>query len=118
MDFVGAVEFRSVQGDQHAPVQAPHGVQAAALVQFRHEIDEHRVKHGWFDGIEFGSDLAVTGNFTHAEQCLAVGTPLTGLQMPLVCQKRWALHKERREPGQGKIGHVVSRVQTPPLVGQ
>jgi hypothetical protein len=118
MDFVGAVEFRSIQSDQDVPVQAPHGVQAAALIQFRHEIGEHGVQHGWFDRVEPGPDLAVTGNFAHAEQCLAVGTALTGLQMPLVCQKRWALHEERREPGQGEIGHVISRVQTPPLIWQ
>jgi hypothetical protein len=72
MDFVGAVEFRSVQCDQHVPVQAPHGVQAAALVQLRHEIGEHRMEQGWFDRVEFGPDLAVAGDFSHPEQCLTV----------------------------------------------
>jgi hypothetical protein len=38
--------------------------------------------------------------------------------MPLVCQEGRALHEERREPGQGEIGHVVGRVPAPPLVGQ
>ena len=69
-------------------------------------------------GIELRADLAVAGDFAHAEQCLAVRTALTGLQMPLMGQKRRALHEERREPGQSEIGHVVGRVPTPPLVGQ
>lgn len=118
MDFVGAVEFRSVQCDQYVPVQAAHRIQAAALVQFGHEIGEHRMKHGWFDRVEFGSDLTVTGDFAHAEQCLAVRPALSGLQMPLVCQKRRALHEERREPGHGEIGHVIGRVLAPPLVAK
>jgi len=37
------MELRSVQRDQHTPVQATQGIQAAALVQFGHDI----VNMGW-----------------------------------------------------------------------
>lgn len=112
------MEFRSVQRDQHMPIEAAHGVQAAALVQFGHDIGEHGMKHDGFDRIEFGADLTVTGDFTRFEQGLTVRTALSRLQMALVCQKGWALHEERGEPGQSEIRHVVGRVLAPPLVGQ
>jgi hypothetical protein len=38
--------------------------------------------------------------------------------MALMRQKGRALHEEPRERGEGKIGHVVGRVQALPLVGQ
>jgi hypothetical protein len=38
--------------------------------------------------------------------------------MALMSQKRRALHEERRERGQGEIGHLVSRILASPLVGQ
>jgi hypothetical protein len=72
MDFVRAMEFRSIQCDQYVPVQAAHGVQAAALVQFGHEIGEHGMEHGWFDRIELRAYLAVARDFAHAEQRLTV----------------------------------------------
>jgi hypothetical protein len=118
MDFVRAMEFRSVQRDQHMPVQPAHGIQAATLVQFGHDIGEHGMEHDGFHRIEFGTDLTVTGDFTHAEQGLTVRTAVCRLQMALVCQKGWALHEERGEPGQSEIRHVVGRVLAPPLVGQ
>ena len=87
MDLVRAVEFRSVQRNQHVSVQPTHSIQATALVQFGHDIGEHRAKQGRFDRVEFGTDLAVAGDFAHAKQCLAVRPALSGLQMSLVCQE-------------------------------
>jgi len=37
--------------------------------------------------------------------------------MPLVSQKRGALHEERRERGQSEISHVVGRVPALPMIG-
>jgi hypothetical protein len=117
-DLVRAMEFGAVERDQYMPVQAAHGVQAAALDQFGHEIGEHGMEHRWLDRIELGAYLAVAGDFARAEQGLAVRAALTGLQMALMGQKGRALHEERGEPGQGEIGHVVRRVQASPLVRQ
>ena len=85
---------------------------------FGHDIGEHRVEQGRFDRVEHGADLAVAGDLAHAEQCLAVRSAVTRLQMPLVCQKGRALHEERGERGQREIGHGVGRVPALPLVGQ
>ena len=67
MSFLGHCVFRTgrrpTQRDQYASVQAPHGVQAAALVQFGHEIGEHGVEHGWFGRVEYGPDLAAVLDF-------------------------------------------------------
>ena len=103
VDLVGAMEFGAVQRDQHMSIEAAHGIQTAALLKFGHDIGEHRVKHGRFDRVEFRADLAVAGDFAHAEQCLAVRTALAGLQMALVCQKRRALHEERGERGEREM---------------
>ena len=91
------------QRDQHVPIEAPHGIQPAALVQFGHDIGEQRVEQGRFDRVELGADLAVAGDLAHAEQCLAIRTALAGLQMALVCQERRALHEERGERGEREM---------------
>jgi hypothetical protein len=82
-----AVEFRAIQRDQYTPVQTPHGIQAAALIQFGREIGEHGMELAGFDRIELRANLAVAGNLTHAKQRLAVRTAQAGLQMPLVRQE-------------------------------
>jgi hypothetical protein len=92
MDLVGAVEFRSIQRDQRMPIQAAHGVQAAARSKLGHDIGEHGMEHGWFDGVELGANLAVAGDFADTKHCLAVRTDLVGLQMALMSQKRRGLH--------------------------
>ena len=53
-----------------------------------------------------------------SKECFAVGAALTGLEMALAGQEGRALHEERRERGEGEIGHGVCRVQTAPPVGQ
>ena len=112
------MEFRSVQRDQYAPVQAAHGVQPATLIQFSHEIGEHGMKPVRFDRIELRAYLTVARDFAHPEQRLAVRSTLAGLKMPLMSQKRRALHEKRRERGQREIRHVVNRVLASPLVGK
>jgi len=76
------------------------------------------MEQGRFGGIELRTYLAVARDLPHPEQCLTVRPALTSLQMALMRQKGRALHEERRERGEGKIGHVVGRVQALPLVGQ
>jgi hypothetical protein len=68
-------------------VQATSSIQATALIQFGHDIGEHRVKQGRFDRLEFGTDLAVAGDLAHAKQCLTVRPALGGLQISLVRQE-------------------------------
>ena len=46
MDPVRAVEFGSIQCDRHAPVEATHGIQAAALARFGRGIGEHGREQG------------------------------------------------------------------------
>jgi hypothetical protein len=110
--------FGAVPRDQHIAAKDPHGVQAAALLQLGHDVGEHRVEHRRVDRVEHGADLAVAGNLSHAEQCLAVRPAVAGLQMPLVGQEGWALHEERGEGGKCEIGHGVDRVLATPPIGQ
>src|SRR5271170_5772112 len=84
MDLVRAVEFDSVQRDQHMPIQTSHGLKTAALVQFGQEIAEHGMEPLRFDRIELRAYLAVPGDFAYPEQGLTVGTALAGLQMALM----------------------------------
>jgi len=74
------------------------------LLQFRQDIAEHGVEYRRLDRVELAPDLAVAGDFPHTEQGLAVRTPLAGLQMPLMGQDGWALHKERGERGEQNRG--------------
>jgi len=86
------------------------------LLQFRQDIAEHGVEYRRLDRVELAPDLAVAGDFPHTEQGLAVRTPLAGLQMPLMGQDGWALHKERGERGEHEIGHGVGRVLASPQI--
>jgi hypothetical protein len=76
------------------------------------------MEHLWFDRIELRAYLTVARDLAHSEQCLTVRTALAGFQMPLVSQKRRALHEKRRERGQGEICHVIGRVLASPLIGE
>jgi hypothetical protein len=92
----------SVQRDQQIPVDAAHGVQAVALVQFGHQIGEHGMEHGRLDWIEFRADLTVAWDLAYAEQRLTVRTALAGLEMALMSRKRRTLHEERANAASAK----------------
>jgi putative transposase len=110
------MEFGAVERDQNASIGAAHGVQAAALFKFGHDVGEHRVEHRRFDHIEFGPDLAVAGDLANAEQGFAVRPALGGFEMPLMCQEGRALHEEGGERRKCEVGHGVACVPAPPLV--
>ena len=103
VNLLGAMILGAVQRDQQVPAEAAHRVEAARLLEFGHDVGEHRVEVGRRDGIEHGADLIVTWNLIDAEQCLAVRATLTGLQIPLMRQEGRVLHEKGRERGEREV---------------
>ena len=108
----------AVERDQHMTVQTAELPDAVRSLQFIEYIVEHLVELAGLDRVRFRADLAVSGDFGHAEQRLTVrSAPFFG-KVTLMLQKRWALHEEDRERSQPKIRHRVLRVGPGPPVRQ
>ena len=116
--IVGAVVLSAVKCDQHMVTQPPERFDATRSLQFIKHVVEHRVKLAGLDRVQLRADLAVSGDFGHAEQGFAVRAPAFLRQMALMFEKRRALHEENRKCRKSKIGHRVLRVRPGTLVRQ
>jgi hypothetical protein len=75
--IVGAVVLCAVKCDQHMVTQPPERFDATRSLQFIEHVVEHRVKLAGFDRVQLRADLAVSGDFSHAEQCFGRGSEST-----------------------------------------
>ena len=68
--------------------------------------------------VQFGTHLAIAGDFAHTEQGLAVRAALHGLPMPPVSQEGGALHEKRGEGDHREVGHGIGRILSRPCIGK
>jgi hypothetical protein len=99
------------------PVEAAEHVEAA--VEPRELLDsvgECRMQQRRRGRVEHVADVVVGGDFGDAEQAGAVRATMTVFELPLMRQKRWALHEKHREGRHSDVDHAIARVPASALV--
>ena len=83
------------------------------MCQFVDDRGEYRLQQLRLGRVEHGADVVVGGDPGQLEQCLAVGSSMTLLELALMRQERRALHKEDRECHHGDVRHRIGGVLPP-----
>ena len=118
VQLLGAEVFGAVEGDQHMSVQPAKRLQPARALQLRQRGGEQRMKMPRIDRVQHRPNVVVARDRGHAEQGFTVRSPLPLGQVPLMREKRRALHEEQRKRRQPDVGHAVAAVRTLPFVRQ
>src|SRR5260370_19275399 len=111
-----AVIFRAVEGDQHVTAEPAKRSEPAAALQQVKRRDQWRMKTFRRNPIQHVPNVIIARDFGHPEQRLAIRSPMPRplRQMPLLGEKRQALHEEHRKRRHADIRHRVLAGTTPP----
>jgi hypothetical protein len=117
MDLPRAIILGAVERDQHVPAEPTEHVKPAIdLPELLDGFGKYRMQKCWRGRVEHGADVVVGGDFGDAEQAGAVGAAMAFLEVPLMRQKRRALHEKHREGRHADVGHGIGRVRAETLV--
>ena len=115
-----AVIFRAVERDQRTMPQPTKSRETAASFQHFERMGKMRIEAFRLHRIQHISNMVVARDLNHPKQRLAVRATMAVpvRQVPLMGQKRRALHEKRCKRRHADIGHDVMDVFPAPLVRQ
>jgi len=107
-----AVIFRAVEGDQHVMAEPAERSEPAAALQQVKRRDQWRMKTFRRNPIQHVPNVIIARDLGHPEQRLAIRSPMPRplRQVPLMGEKRRALHEEHRKRRHADIRHRVLAV--------